>query len=95
MKRISKLIMFVFMLIMMSSCATTKYFESNGSIIEAKPYGWMNKQARKNDNVIYQVNGGNVVFSILGLNTVIVPIWLTGRQFYEPVRLKGPVKVQE
>jgi hypothetical protein len=79
----------------MSSCATTKYFESNGSIIEAKPYGWMNKQARKNDNVIYQVNGGNVVFSILGLNTVIVPIWLTGRQFYEPVRLKGPVKVQE
>lgn len=82
-------------LLLTSSCASTKYFESNGTVIEAKPYGWMNKNARKHDNVVYQVNAGNIVFSILGFNTVIVPVWLTGRQFYEPVRLKGPVKLEQ
>jgi hypothetical protein len=57
-----------------------------------RPYGWANAKARKNENVIYEVNAGNVVWSILGIQTIILPVWLTGWQLYEPVDVKPESK---
>jgi hypothetical protein len=82
------LILFSFILLVSTSCASTKYFEIDGKIVEAKPYGWINKNARKNDKIVYEVNPGNIIISILGIESVVLPVWLTGWQLFEPVKVK-------
>ena len=67
------------------SCAESKKININGKDVIVKPYGWMNENTMKNDSVIYQVNTGNIVWSIIGIETIIVPIVLTGNYLYEPV----------
>ena len=74
----------------LTSCASSETFIINGEKTVVRPYGWANKQSRKNENIIYEVSVGNVVWSILGFETVVLPVWLTGWQLYEPVRLKDP-----
>jgi len=69
-------------------CADSKKININGKDVIVEPYGWMNETEMKNDSVIYKVNTGNVVWSVIGLETVIVPIILTGNSLYEPVRKK-------
>lgn len=83
-----KIITLFSLLMLFSSCATTKIFEhENGSIV-ARPYGWVNKKAIKDERVVYQVNPGNTIISVLGIQTVVLPVWLTGWQLFEPVKLK-------
>jgi hypothetical protein len=69
-------------------CADSKRININGKDVIVEPYGWMNESEMKNDSVVYKVNTGNVVWSIIGVETVIVPIILTGNSLYEPVRKK-------
>ena len=71
-----------------TSCAKSKTLTINGKAVTVKPYGWANSEAQKNDKVIYQVSVGNVVWSIIGFETVIVPVWLTGWELFEPVRVR-------
>lgn len=74
--------------ILLIGCADSKEININGKNIIVEPYGWMNESEMKNDSVIYKVNAGNVVWSIIGVETVIIPIFLTGNSLYEPVRKK-------
>jgi uncharacterized lipoprotein YehR (DUF1307 family) len=74
--------------ILLASCADSKKFNINGKDVVVEPYGWMNETAMKNDSVVYQVSAGNVVWSIIGVETVVLPIILTGNSLYEPVRKK-------
>lgn len=85
-----KRITFLFaVLLLLASCADSKTFKIEEQIIHAAPYGWADFEEMKNPNVVYKVNTGNVIWSILAFETGIVPIWLTGWQIYEPVRLKA------
>lgn len=86
MKKLS--IYLIMILLIVSSCASSKTFQINDQSVDVKPYGWANKKARHNENVIYEVSLGNVVWSIIGVETVVIPVWLTGWQLYQPVRLK-------
>lgn len=47
-------------------------------------------QTRKVDGVKYEVCFGNVAWSVVGLETIIVPLWLTGWELYEPVSFVEP-----
>lgn len=69
-------------------CADSKQMNINGKDVIVEPYGWMNESSMKNDSVIYQVNPGNVVWSIICMETVVVPVVLTGNYLYEPIRKK-------
>lgn len=74
--------------VMFTSCADSKTFTDNkGTEFTAEPYGWATTDT-KIDTVVYKPNAGNIVLSILFCETVVVPIWLTGWELYEPVRLK-------
>lgn len=87
----TKLIIFSCMLLMaflFSGCADSKKININGKDVVVEPYGWMNETAVKNDSVVYKLNTGNIVWSIVCVETVIVPIILTGNSLYEPVRKK-------
>lgn len=82
------LLLFVASVALLSSCADSKNFEIDGKIIKVEPYGWANKDVKKNDNVIYQPCVGNIVWSVIGIETVALPIMLTGWSLYEPVKVK-------
>jgi hypothetical protein len=71
------------------SCADSKKININGKDVIVEPYGWMNEASVKNDNVIYKVNAGNLVWSVVGFETIILPIVLTGNSLYEPVCKKN------
>ncbi len=74
-----------------TSCADNKTFTDNhGKQFTAEPYGWANYESRKYDTVMYEPCVGNIVWSVIFSETVIVPVWLTGWQIMEPVGLKGP-----
>jgi len=82
-KAISLLIVFAIPFII-SSCADSKEIDINGKMEHVEPYGWADYQDLKNDSVIYKVSVGNIVWSVLLCQTIVVPIWLTGYGFYEP-----------
>lgn len=73
--------------ILFSSCADSKKFNINGEMVTVEPYGWLNS-GDKNENIIYESNTGNLVWSILLSETIVVPIWLTGYNYYEPISKK-------
>lgn len=74
--------------VLLSSCADSKKIRINGKDVVVEPYGWMDEDEFKNDSVIYRVNTGNVVLSVIGVETVFLPIVLTGKYLYEPVGKK-------
>lgn len=69
----------------LSSCHDSKTFKRlDGTEFVAEPYGWANMH-KKIDGVIYEPVLGNIVWSVFGFETVIVPVWLTGWAIMEPV----------
>jgi hypothetical protein len=86
--KMKKIIVLFLLMTLLSSCATTKIFEHDNGVILAKPYGWANKNVVKDERVVYQINPGNTVISVLGIQTLVIPVWLTGWQLFEPVKLK-------
>jgi hypothetical protein len=85
MKRIATFIVAIFLL---ASCTSTKMFNIDGNYEVVRSYGWANKASRYNEKVVYEPNAANVVFSILGVQTVAIPVWLTGWHLFHPVGIK-------
>jgi len=74
---------------LLMSCAEPKTFtDNNGKKFTAVPYGIGNETSVKLDTVVYQISSGNVIWSIIGCETIVVPVVLVGYQLWEPVRLK-------
>lgn len=80
-----KILLFALAAIMMAGCADDKTFQrADGTIFTAEPYGWMNT-SKKVDGVVYDVNPGNIVWSIVLGETIIAPVLFTGLALWEPV----------
>ncbi len=86
-------------ILLLSSCANSKTFKlenvtkSTGEhvlyeTITVVPYGWWDVDELKNPNIIYKPCVGNIVWSVILCQTIVVPIWLTGWEFYEPIKVK-------
>lgn len=84
-----KLLLLLLTAVLFSSCANKKTFQIDAThYVTAEPYGWANPEM-KMDSVQYQVCVGNVVWSCIGFETVVVPVLLTGWSLYEPVSYQG------
>ena len=83
------LVLIISVTILLSSCAQTSMLVIDDKPTLVKPYGWVNKTAQKNDSVNYELSAGSIIFSVLFVNTLIVPIWLTGWKLYSPVDVKS------
>lgn len=91
--KVKILSVFLIALMLFASCATPKIFDfstrnSSGEVIEyneieVEPYGMFN-QKTKNDSIKYRVSVGNVVWSVLLSETVVVPVILCGWYLWEP-----------
>lgn len=78
-------------IIALSSCADSKTFErADGTKFVAEPYGWANYQSKKIEGVTYEACFENIVWDIVAAETIVIPIWLTGWELYEPVSFVEP-----
>jgi len=55
-------------------------------------YGFINSGEKRNENVEYKIIIGNVVWSILLVETIVAPLYFWGFSIYEPVGLKDKSK---
>lgn len=54
-------------------------------------YGILNEGSLRSQHVCYSVSVGNVIWSIILIETVIAPIYFVGFSLFNPTRLKtGP-----
>ena len=79
-----KLIVLLSIALILASCAQEK--KING--VTYRPYGLLNANTCKNDSVEYQVSGWALFSGIFFIETIIVPIYDFGFNFWEPVGLK-------
>lgn len=78
-------------IIALSSCADSKTFErADGTKFVAEPYGWANYQTKKIEGVTYEACIGNIVLDVIAIETVVIPVLLTGWELYEPVSFVEP-----
>lgn len=78
-------------IIALSSCADSKTFErADGTKFVAEPYGWANYQTKKIEGVTYEACIGNIVWDVIAVETIVIPVWLTGWELYEPVSYTEP-----
>lgn len=45
-------------------------------------------QTKKIEGVTYEA--GNIVWDVIAVETIVIPIWLTGWELYEPVSFVEP-----
>lgn len=55
---------------------------------EYETYGLLNKDDVRDPSVKYSLSVGNVIWSVVLVETVIAPIYFIGFSLYEPVDLK-------
>ncbi len=55
---------------------------------EYPTYGLFNESTQKSKDVCYEISVGNVVWSIVLVETIIAPIYFVGWSLWNPVRLK-------
>ena len=55
---------------------------------EYPTYGLINEGTSKSEKVCYEAVFGNVVWSVLLIETVIMPVYFVGWSLWEPVSLK-------
>lgn len=85
------LILLTTVLALCVACADSKTFErADGTKFIAEPYGWANYQSKKIEGVTYEVCFGNIVWDVIAAETIVIPIWLTGWELYEPVSYVEP-----
>jgi|CXWL01.1.fsa_nt_gi hypothetical protein len=55
-------------------------------------YGIFSEPEIKDECVVYKTVTGNIIWSILLIETIIIPVWLIGWDLYEPVGIKPECK---
>lgn len=84
-------LLILLLVFIVTACADSKTFQrADGTEFVAEPYGWANYQSKKIEGVVYEVSIGNLIWDGLMIETVVVPIWLTGWELYEPVSYVEP-----
>jgi len=69
------------------ACADPKTIDG----ITYDTYGLFNESEKKNPQVEYHLSVGNVIWSIILIETVVFPIYFLGFSLYEPIGRKGEV----
>jgi len=85
MKKIKSIVSILLISIILCSCGQPIKFENKWY----PTYGLFNMNGYKSDKMCYEISVGNVVWSIILIETVIFPIYFVGFSLYNPVGVKG------
>jgi len=61
----------------------------NGERTFYPTYGLFNEDTSKSEKVCYEISIGNVIWSIITIEIIIVPIYLIGFSLFNPVSAKS------
>ncbi|KKM21237.1 hypothetical protein LCGC14_1637440 [marine sediment metagenome] len=86
MKKIISVLVILSMITIFSGCGDTKVIDK----IEYDTYGLFNKETKRNPNIEYKTIIGNIVWSVILVETIIAPIYFLGFSLYEPIRKVNP-----
>lgn len=79
------------MSILIVGCGHPQYLGDGASKKYYPTYGLFNDGSNKSKNACYEISIGNVVWSVILIETIIGPLYFVGWSLYNPVRLKkGP-----
>jgi hypothetical protein len=78
------------LLLSISACAEPRTIEG----VTYVPYGLLS-QEDKNPDIAYEPSAGNIFWSVVGFQTVVLPIYLVGWRLYQPVGKKPAIKGQK
>ncbi len=67
-----------------TGCADQKNI--NGVVYDT--YGIFNEKEKKNPDIEYHIVAGNVVWSIILVESIIAPVYFIGFSIYEPIGVK-------
>lgn len=83
-----KKIICVALSLMLFGCGRELIVVGSSGIKTYPTYGYFNEKQSRSKNVCYEVSFGNIVWSIILVETVVVPIYFIGFSLFNPVRLK-------
>jgi hypothetical protein len=69
-----------------AGCGDTKRIDG----ITYDTYGLINKDEKRNPDIKYRLIIGNVVWSVILVETIVAPLYFIGFSMYEPVRKANP-----
>lgn len=73
------------MLVSFSGCGDVKTIDG----LTYDTYGLINESSKKNPDIEYELIIGNVIWSVILVETAVFPIYFIGFSMYEPVGKKG------
>ena len=73
---------------MLTGCGAPRGLTVDGKVKEYPTYGFLNQDTSKSEKVCYEVSVGNIVWSVLLVETIIAPIYFIGFSLFNPVRVK-------
>ena len=73
--------------IALAGCGNPRTITVSGADKEYPTYGLLNPDD-KSDSVCYKISVGNVVWSIILIETIVAPIYFVGFSLWEPIAAK-------
>lgn len=74
--------------LLLSACGQPQSLNVNGNTKHYPTYGFFNESTDRSKNVCYEVSVGNIVWSIILIETIIAPIYFIGFSLFNPVSVK-------
>lgn len=88
MKKLMVVCLILMFSVVISGCGDTKVIDG----VRYDTYGMFNESDKKNPNIQYEPIYGNVVWSVLLIETVFMPVYFIGFSMYEPIGKKSDIK---
>jgi uncharacterized protein YceK len=84
-----KLIATLMIVSMLAGCGQPAVITTmDGKTQKYPTYGFLNQSTNKSDKVCYEYSVGNVVWSVIGFGTVVIPVYIVGFSLFNPVSAK-------
>ena len=74
--------------VLLSGCGRPALFTVDGNTKYYPTYGFFNESSDRSKNVCYEVSIGNVIWSIILIETIVAPIYFIGFSLFNPVDVK-------
>jgi len=88
-KLMKKLIVILLSASFLSACGNPASFKVENKVKEYPTYGFLNSDTQKSEKICYEVSVGNVVWSIILIETVVAPVYFIGFSLFNPVSVKN------
>lgn len=72
----------------LAGCGRPLTIQKDGKSVTYPTYGILNEGSSRSRNVCYQVSVGNIVWSIILIESIVFPVYFIGFSLYNPTRLK-------